>query len=640
MSLNRISDYKPLIVVDVGTDTTKYSQSQISTYVISNLLKDKQKLNTTDLGNFENIIQSNILDTDIDNLDYQDNNDMRIYKKISKDEKILESPNNKETNNNVNKKSSPNINDNPSQTPTLNATDSGEKLYNINPNTIFDTEFFIKSFPTILASIKLDNFQKNILDYKDIFNYYNLDTFISKINYVKPNQFKLNLNMNFNGEKSNFDLNSFRFPFEPIYSGIIHDYEGWHTIIDSIGQSQLGLNYFNSGFSETPIVITQNSLKFDQLQKQVRMQYEVLFEDFKCPYILICSSAITNLFSYNETTGIVVDIGESGTTISTVVNGFTQYDNSIHIPFISGRSISAMMALTHKNDKKEDDLINFQDITKQYSLEYSEYLEAKFLKESEQCKPFLTGNCLGKAKTKIFNTEVNFNEISTIPYLMFYPEIFKTLINNKLNSPYVLDKYTNTFIKQNHSSNFIKLSSFSYKENFDSVIQFLLPEKNNSVFDSQKQKYNVFSPNNFAEKVIWPYRENESVEKDVLITETSLFNSSYITKNFRQLGLAHILIAHIHKMIKLNPDYSKQLLNVYFTGGVLKTPNITRLIREDIESMLTKKNINLFFPQKDPQFNFYKGANYFSKIPELENIMISRKDYFEFGSEQLSYNYI
>ncbi len=194
MSLNRISDYKPLIVVDVGTDTTKYSQSQISTYVISNILKDKQKQNTTDLGNFENIIQANILDTDIDNLDYQDN--MRIYKKISKDDKLGESPKNKETYNNTNKKSSPNIIDNQTQTPTLTATDSGEKLYNINPNTIFDTEFFIKSFPTILASVKLDNFQKNILDYKDIFNYYNLDTFISKINYVKPNQFKLNLNLN------------------------------------------------------------------------------------------------------------------------------------------------------------------------------------------------------------------------------------------------------------------------------------------------------------------------------------------------------------------------------------------------------------------------------------------------------------
>lgn len=659
MSLNKVADYKPLVVIDVGTDRTKYTQPFISTYIISNMIKERLKNNSVSIDNYNAVLEDQYLGNTVDNLEILESGNSEstnnildpISKTISVNKfigKLKNFRNESDQKNITNRRANSTIGREESilgNTPTPYGVDyESDSLFDVNPNTIFDVDFFIKSFPTILSSIKVDSYKKNITDFKDLYSYYTIPTLISKLQQSNNNIISSNNNFfsyEFYGEKVNYEIGSNRFPFETIYSGIVYDYQGWRNIIDSIGQSQLGLKYYNSGFSETPVILTQNSLKFDQLQRQVRMQYEVLFEDFKCPYIMICSQALMNLYSYNQHSGIVVDIGESGTSISTIVNGFTQYDNSIYIPFISGRSITSMMALCKKNESNISNkvLLNDYEIFEQYNIDYTQYLESKFIKESDLNQAYVPGKDLQNKLTKIYNTEVNFHKMSLTPYLIFYPEIFKTIINRKVNQINV-DNTASKVIKQMFNSKDLKLSSNRFIDNFNKIASFLIPEKGLNVFESPKNKFDNYLPNDFSEKLIWPYRENECVEKDILITETNMLNSNYLSENFKLLGLSHILVSHIQKITKMNADYSSQLQNVYFTGGVLKTPFIKKLIKDDLESTLIKKNINIHFPDKDPQYNFYKGANFFSKLPELENVMVSRKDYFEYGSEQLSYNYI
>lgn len=52
--MKNISNLKPLLVVDVGTDSTKYSQCNLNTYMVSNVLRSKlneKNISKTSQGN-------------------------------------------------------------------------------------------------------------------------------------------------------------------------------------------------------------------------------------------------------------------------------------------------------------------------------------------------------------------------------------------------------------------------------------------------------------------------------------------------------------------------------------------------------------------------------------------------------------
>lgn len=583
--MSKIGNLKPVIVIDVGTDQTKYSQSYISTYTVSNIIKEKT-LNKKHIKktsfNIQNLKENYFIDK-------TDNPDLAFDTETPTDDPDY-------------------IIQKEEVTPDDNTNVDSEDLFKVNPNTIFDCDFYVKSFPTLLSCIPINADKESILDFKSLYDYYTISSLLDKI---KETDQSINYLYDFNYQKPDFDLNSTKFSFETIHSGIINNYEGWKKVIDGIGQTELSSSYNSNYLSDTPIIITQNSLSFNQLQKQVRMQYEILFEDFNVPFSIVCSQALTCLFSFNELTGVVVDIGESGTGISVIVNGFTQYDNSMYIPFISGRNITAMIAMSRKSK-----------IDLNHNLNYREFIEAKFIKENfkkdDEC--LINQNSL----TKVFNTEVNIYDATISKFLLFFPEIFKSTINKAiLNGDKWKDKKANFF--KGYFNNVRDYFSTNLETPFESGTRGFGDYQNSTIFN---------------EKVISLYRDFDSLEKEILISETSV-DINAIQKSFRTLGLAHSISKVMHKAKLANPDYYKQLNNIYFTGGVLKTPNIKELIIDDITSC-NGKGIppSLFFPEKDPSTTFYKGVNYFSKLPDLDRLLISKKDYFENGSEQLSYNYI
>jgi hypothetical protein len=120
-----------------------------------------------------------------------------------------------------------------------------------------------------------------------------------------------------------------------------------------------------------------------------------------------------------------------------------------------------------------------------------------------------------------------------------------------------------------------------------------------------------------------------------------------ITKNKENKSFSSILIDYekysliqlIKNQIKLEYDIndSKNKINVAFCGGVLNTPNMKIKIKNDLET----DKINCHFPTIDKvEFNFYKGAYYLSKLTGIENLMLSKHDYYEFGENRMGFNYI
>ena len=104
---------------------------------------------------------------------------------------------------------------------------------------------------------------------------------------------------------------------------------------------------------------------------QVSKIYSYCFEKLNASYILICSQAMLNLFSHNLLNGIVVDIGESNTTIIPVKNGFACYDKSVKSNFLSGRTITALM---NKIDN-DNNLLSFSDYKKYDNLKTNDNFE-------------------------------------------------------------------------------------------------------------------------------------------------------------------------------------------------------------------------------------------------------------------------
>jgi actin-related protein len=90
------------------------------------------------------------------------------------------------------------------------------------------------------------------------------------------------------------------------------------------------------------------------LFSQNKKVLEILFEEYKCPQLLICSQALINLISFNQTSGTVVDLGESGTQISSIIDGYTQYYDSVYNSFLSGRNLNLLYYYEKFNTNKKN----------------------------------------------------------------------------------------------------------------------------------------------------------------------------------------------------------------------------------------------------------------------------------------------
>ena len=202
-----------------------------------------------------------------------------------------------------------------------------------------------------------------------------------------------------------------------MWNGKIKDFEGWQNIIERIGEFGYNKHRFSTDlFSNTPIVLTQNTINPDDLFYQNEKILEIMFEEYKCPMLLLCSQAVLNVLGNNQLSGTVVDMGESGTQISTVIDGYTQYNDCIYYPFLSGRNMTLLNNI-ERNSKSD----MFDD--REHPFDYLKYVMAKKIREEEANKMF-------KNKSKYIE-----EDFICANALYFYPKVFKNLLSIK-NNPF------------------------------------------------------------------------------------------------------------------------------------------------------------------------------------------------------------
>jgi actin-related protein len=370
-----------------------------------------------------------------------------------------------------------------------------------------------------------------------------------------------NFNKNFEGIKcinsfetystidreSEIEFKQLKFPHEIIFKDDIEKWSlFWQTIVEKVGNAHFGEDYFKrEGFSETPVIIMHDSVNSRQKQEEVEKIYENLFQKFQAQYVMICSSAMVNLFSYNISDGIVVDLGESKTSITSVRDGFTNYQNSFNYPFLSGRIITTLFHMKANNYYKK-------------IMTYQDYINAE------------------NKKHESFSNHYN----KDLHYFHLNPGVIKCINKHKED-------------EENNLLNFIIKNMTKINEIFQEI----------------------------SEKDITKNKENKSFSSILIDYEK------------------YSLIQLIKNQIKLEYDIndSKNKINVAFCGGVLNTPNMKIKIKNDLET----DKINCHFPTIDKvEFNFYKGAYYLSKLAGIENLMLSKHDYYEFGENRMCFNYI
>ena len=498
-------------------------------------------------------------------------------------------------------------------------TESVKFTQPILTTTTLTKEIIKQNNNTKLSNNENDFDSFNIVNSNTIFDYKKNINKLSIIDAIRYFDDEEDCDINYD-EKITYDLyyNTYlrtkNFSFEPIFSGLFQNFLSFETILNNIGNKIYKEKYFsNEKFKETPLIITQESLPLKLLGKQVSKIYEILFEKFEANYAIICSNAMLNLFSHNIINGIVVDLGESKTSITPIKNGYALYDNSIRTNFLSGRTI-----INYINQIK-----NHNDDNNVNSISLNDYLE---------CRNLMWGD--KKKEENLFNN----NNYSHIPYLYTFPEVFKftyrkdfnithNQIRDFINSP---NSDENKLKNDDSDSSKIEVKTFNDREYIDAMINNNLTKVKYLDFDSKINTiYSQADP-------------KKNIEKEIFESSNNFVNKEELSK-FRQFSLSHMICSQIEKFVDFDVNNIELYNNIVFTGGILNISNIKNILNDDLKSLIADNTdkIKVYFPDiSDAALGMYKGCNYISRLDNLKDLLITRDLYNEVGYENLCYNYI
>lgn len=215
--------------------------------------------------------------------------------------------------------------------------------------------------------------------------------------------------------------------------------------------------------------------------------------------------------------------------------------------------------------------------------------------------------------------------MSCFNYLYFFPEVFKHILSLKsYNSMYIFDFIINrnTEIKKFNNRELVRLQAKGNELKYDKFNETLMP-------------------------YLYMDQFNDTNEKKVLKYESGFIKNDELQK-FRNLSLGHNILYLMDKLVTNDVMNADKYLKVVCSGGVCNTPGLIKCIHEDIVSLIAEEKNkpvkftikSLFNKIEDQGLSIYKGANFISKLPELENVMITRQMYSDNGSNYLSYCYI
>ncbi|GJD10109.1 Actin-6 [Galdieria sulphuraria] len=198
----------------------------------------------------------------------------------------------------------------------------------------------------------------------------------------------------------------------PIQNGIIQDWHAMEEIFKYIFFDELDVDPLHQ-----TVILSEPSL--NPLKQRERM-VEMLFEVFHIPALYIASQSMLALYSSGKTTGIVVDSGDSMTSVVPIYEGYT-VQNGIQQQDISGKHLEQYLArlLWKKGYRfglhhRENDIIRTMK-------ENSCYIALDYQKEMEHFKQ-------GKLKGKCFqlpdDSQITLDiECFQCPEMLFHPQL-------------------------------------------------------------------------------------------------------------------------------------------------------------------------------------------------------------------------
>ncbi len=258
---------------------------------------------------------------------------------------------------------------------------------------------------------------------------------------------------------------------------------------------------------------------------------DILFEEYKCPLLLICSQALLNLFSFNQLSGTVVDLGESGTQISSVIDGYTQYNDCIYDSFLSGRNMNLLFYYEKMKNSNR-----FSIDKSNFSLDYLDYMNAKSERE-------LISNLYFYRK---FFDDIKNEELK-------YKLIKESLISKDINITKDISLFDRETIRQDEIKIREKLEN--YKDNdFDCFDAFYFYTKFfRNVYEKENNPFNFIVENNskkYEEEGVLSENNSKKDEEEVVVPENGhdwgkrervFLLDSLIYKNSKDLILYHSL---------------------------------------------------------------------------------------------------
>lgn len=349
----------------------------------------------------------------------------------------------------------------------------------INPDHIFEYGEFCHSFPTVLGNLPKYNTINFMRKNRGSDLNKNLINIIGEeINlFDLRKSFKINPFNDFFAKKTdeNFTSKHLMFEKEIIWNGEINDFQKWENLIERVGEFGYNNKKFHEEyFTNTPIVLTQSAINPEILFDQNEKIIETMFETYRTPFLLITSQATLSIMSNNQLSGFVVDMGESGTQFTSVIDGFTQYHDSSYSSFLSGRNLNLLYHYEkqrNKNSKSRD----YED----YNLNYLQYIIAKNEREAESNKFYEHGN----------DNYIDIEEFNGCDGLFFYPKIFRNILLKKnnptefksLNKPVFLLEF---LLKSHLNNDMIEFQTLLKNEMFKDIKELIKSE----VKDGENEK--------------------------------------------------------------------------------------------------------------------------------------------------------
>ena len=126
----------------------------------------------------------------------------------------------------------------------------------------------------------------------------------------------------------------------PLKEGLIQDWDAYESIWNHAIK-----NYIRADMRETPVLLTEKAYTPSEHRMKVT---ELMFEKFNVPAMFLTKDAVLACYACGRTTGLVVDCGGGGTSITPVQDGWVEM-KGLNRAITGGRHMDAhMLSLLQK----------------------------------------------------------------------------------------------------------------------------------------------------------------------------------------------------------------------------------------------------------------------------------------------------